>query len=454
LGLTETQCRSLGGIWNSNSNTPCTLTPTASATGLTNEQCNDIKDARWSNNQCIITPQGIDSKQCEDQLGGEWDPDANPPCKLQTANTLTEQQCRSLEGYDWIDNTCKIKNQDLSITRVQCEDQLGGEWNDTDKKCILKDSSALTDEQCKKLGGTLVGVTPDSRGICIPTTLLTEIGDLKKAKCDIEKQAFFQTKVPDAEHIICDKRYKIIFKRQFFSQDTSTSVLIPSPLSGTIYTSINDIPNYSNIIQNSLTLHLLGAGGGGGCGGSAPSWGHGGYAGEKSVIPLDAVNIKQGDMMVIDVGGGGRGGGSSGTCTSGGHLALRGGNTSVTLYGKVQLHNYLTKIQTTVYARGGDPGANQYTTESSAVSVKFSDDFGCTGEPSSFFVNQDFYPNGVGSSGGTCSYILRRTPGGLGGPGSGGGGGYNNDGGKGGDGAVALTWLECLNLNNPNESCN
>ena len=187
-------------------------------------------------------------------------------------------------------------------------------------------------------------------------------------------------------------------------------------------------------------LHLLGAGGGGGCGGDggtgAATWGHGGYVGDKKAIPLETVNAGVGDAMTITVGKGGIGGGGNGVpgyadCKyTAEYLARNGGTTTVVIYNTTN-----TTVQTTLIAKGGAGGENQIETGIEINSL--TGDYGCTGEPSGFFVTSN-----LNFSGGSCNKNTKKTPGTGGGIGSGGGGGYNEDGGQGGDGAVALTWLE------------
>jgi type II secretory pathway pseudopilin PulG len=311
---------------------------------------------------------------------------------------LTEPQCTALKGkWDTQTQTCDISqtNQSSGLTQLECE-QLGGKW-DSQKNppCELKDKI-----------------------------------------CEIEKQLFLQTKIPESEKTICGKKYKIIFKRQVFTKDTLNP--IPIPAQGVTMNS-SDVPNYDNIIQNTLALHLQGAGGGGGCGGTGVTkWGHGGYAGEKLVIPLDAINIQKGDEMLIDIGNGGVGGGKGEDCSVKNYIPLKGGFTRVTVIGKTQFKNYVTKIKATYIARGGEEGANEAISDKPQAMVNTSiGDYGCYGEPSNYLLTDD-----SNSNGGLCNLTSSKNAGGAGDVGSGGGGGYNQMGGRGGDGIVVLTWLE------------
>ena len=340
---------------------------------------------------------------------------------------INQTTCTSqLNGtWDSVSNKCSLPSGELNPTT--CTSQLNGTWDPVSKKCSLP-SGQLNKTTCDDLGG----IWDDSKKTC----------NLASAKCEMEKQMFFQLKKPDlVSPFICGKKYKIIFKKQLFTQDTLGQVTIPAPY-GTTFYGTSDIPYYSNIIPNSLVLHLLGAGGGGGCGGNNvrgndPTWGHGGYSGDKKVIPLESVNAGEGDAMIVSVGRGGIGGGEGGSCEKEPikHQTGKGGTTRVVIY-----NTTIKSVQSTLIAKGGDGGINQ-------IDSSFKDfnsltlDYGCTGEPSGFLASPEF--NFVG---GVCNKSNKKTPGGLGEVGSGGGGGYDNYGGKGGDGAAALTWLEWIEV--------
>jgi hypothetical protein len=288
-------------------------------------------------------------------------------------------------------------------------------------------TAQLNQTQCESIGGTFnPNATPPTPTCTLPTgnmnpTTCADLGgdwipatnrcDLATAKCEMERQMFFQTLVENAQRRICNTNYRIVRKISYFT------------ISGIV-------PGGSNVIPNSHLLHLLGGGGGGGCG-TSNNDGEGGGAGEVKVIPLRGI-ANGGESFKVKIGSGGVGAEwvmnlGFGSCEKN---ATPGLPTFV---------EFQAGLKATFMARGGFEGKKNGLQTCDNLNCKGF--FGTTASgTTNFAVGESVMFAGVQYSGGQ-----RNQPGQSG---AGGGGGYdtnNNatkDGKNGGNGVVAITWFE------------